>query len=147
MYKQELLQDIKGISGVPLFVVLIIVSFLLGMIELSAQLTVGLVLAYAVTVLIRIFYFKRRPDKESYRTFIEKIDASSFPSLHSLRAGVLATILSLYFGNNLLTILFALCAFAVAFSRVVLKRHFASDAIAGLVLGIGIGLLVARFIS
>ena len=144
MYKEELLQDIKGLSGVPVFVVLIISFLLVGNRVLALQLLIGLILAYAVTSIVRIIYFKRRPDNETYGNFIEKVDASSFPSLHAMRAGVLATILSFWFSQ--LTIIFVVCAIAVAASRVVTRRHYVSDVVVGLILGAVIGFGV-RLIS
>jgi len=151
MYKEELLQDIKGLSGVPFFVIIIVISVLLQQNMLAVQLVIGLILAYVVTVLLRIAYFKRRPDKQSYHNWIEKIDASSFPSLHAMRAAVLATILSAFFESVWLTPLFALAAVAVATSRVLMKRHDISDALAGLIFGAIVGglsiWLAATFIS
>ncbi len=151
MYKEELWQDIKGLSGVPFFVVIIVISFLLQKNALAYQLIIGLILAYAVTFFIRLVYFKRRPDKQTYRNIVEKIDASSFPSLHAMRAAVLATILSAFFENFWLTPLFALAAVAVAVSRVMTKRHDVNDVLGGLILGVIIGgisiWLAARFIS
>lgn len=151
MYKEEIWQDIKGLSGVPFFVIIIILAFLLQEKALAYQLIVGLALAYAVTVIIRLSYFKRRPDKQGYHNLIEKIDASSFPSLHAMRAAVLATILSAFFESALLTPLFALAAVAVGVSRVMTKRHDISDVLAGLVLGAIVGgvsvWIAARFIS
>ncbi len=144
MFRDELMQDIKGLSGVPIFVVLIISFLLVGSRVLALQLLIGLILAYAVTSLIRIIHFRRRPDNETYGNFIEKVDASSFPSLHAMRAGVLATILSFWFSQ--LAIIFALCAIAVAASRVVTRRHYVSDVVVGLILGAVIGFGV-RLIS
>ena len=146
MFKDELWQDVKGLSGVPLFVVVIIVSFLSGMRQLAAELSCGLILAYFITTVIRLVHFKRRPDKQAYRNFIEKIDASSFPSLHAMRAAVMATILSITFSNPLLTALFSLCAIGVGVSRVLTKRHYVSDVIVGLLVGVLVGWL-ATFIS
>lgn len=151
MYKEELWQDIKGLSGVPFFVVIILIAFLLQEKKLAYQLIVGLILAYAVTFVIRLVYFKKRPDGQTYRNIIQKIDASSFPSLHAMRAAVLATILSAFFENFWLTPLFALSAVAVAVSRVMTKRHDVSDVLAGLIFGVIIGgvsiWLAATFIS
>ena len=151
MWQNELLQDIKGLSGIPLFIVLIIIVFLLGLTNLGAQLIVGLILAYALATFIRVIFFRRRPDKEPYKNLIGKVDASSFPSLHAMRASVFATLLSLYFNNVLLTVVLAFAAVGVAVSRVLTKRHFVSDVVAGLIFGFFIALasvwLVARFIS
>jgi len=147
MWRDELLQDIKGLSGVPIFIAVVLISFFAGEKSLALQLVAGLVLAYAVTVILRIAFFSQRPDKQKFTNFVEKLDASSFPSLHSMRAAVLATVLSLHFDNSLLTAFFALTAIAIAVARVLQKRHFARDVIAGLVLGVIVGFLVVRFIS
>lgn len=129
-----------------MFIIITIVSFLIGMQKLAVQLFIGLILAYVITTIVRLLYFKRRPDGEAYKNIIQKIDASSFPSLHAMRAAVLATILSLSFNNHLITVLFALCAIGVAVSRVMTKRHYTFDVVAGLIIGIAIGWL-ATFIS
>ena len=144
MFRDELMQDIKGLSGVPIFVVLIISFLIIGNRVLGVQLLVGLVLAYVVTSIIRLIYFRRRPDNEQYHNVIGKIDASSFPSLHAMRAGVLAAILSFWFSQ--LAIIFVLCAIAVAASRVATRRHYVSDVVVGLILGAVIGFGV-RLIS
>ena len=137
----DVIQDAKGLAGLPFFVVLVIATFLLGLLALSAQLLVALILATGLTILIRTFYFERRPDRQSYKNFFEKIDASSFPSLHAMRAAVLATLLAAYFANLWLTILFWACAIVVALARVLLKRHFVKDVIVGLIAGV----LIAYF--
>jgi undecaprenyl-diphosphatase len=147
MWRDELLQDIKGLSGVPIFIAVVLISFFVGEKNLALQLVAGLALAYAITVILRIFFFSQRPDKQKFHNFVEKIDASGFPSLHSMRAAVLATILSLHFSNSLLTAFFAITAIAIAVTRVLQKRHFVRDVIAGLILGVVVGFLVVRFIS
>ena len=151
MFKEELLQDIKALGGFPLYAIAIVVSFFFGWVELSAQLLVGIILAFGVTVGIRMVSFKRRPDGQPYRNFLGKIDAASFPSLHSMRSSVLAALLAIHFGNLALTVLLVLYAVAVAASRVLLKRHYIADVVAGLILGVLVALasvwLVARFIS
>ncbi len=151
MFKDELIQDIKALGGFPVYTIAIVVAFFYGEIDLSAELLVGIVLAFAITVLIRMVSFKRRPDGQTYNNFLTKIDAGSFPSLHSMRASILATLLILRLTNPVLIILLIVYAIAVGASRVWMKRHYASDVAAGLVLGVFVALasvwLVARFIS
>ncbi len=144
---EEVIQDTKGLAGLPLFCVLIVVSFLLGQIVLSAQLVVGLILAIGLTVLIRTFFFEQRPVKQKFNNYLTKIDASSFPSLHSIRAGVLATLLILHVQNLWLGMLFAFCALAVAAARVIQKRHFIHDVIAGLMFGVIIAFASVKIVS
>lgn len=151
MYTSEVLQDIKALGGLPLFGIAIVVSFLFGEVRLSAQLLLGLVLSFGLTTLIRIVYFRPRPDKQAYGTFFQKVDASSFPSLHSMRAAVLAVLMMFFFNQLLISVLLGLCVITVAVCRVLLKRHHVSDVIAGIIFGTIIAFvsvwLVARFIS
>ncbi|VVB81510.1 PAP2 superfamily protein [uncultured archaeon] len=151
MMLEENLQDLKGLAGNPLIVVAMLLALILGKLVLFWQLIVGFVIAYALTITVRLLFFRRRPDKQAYHNFIGRFDAGSFPSLHAMRASLFATLLSLYFSNSLLTALFALCAVAVGITRVVQKRHFISDVIVGLIVGVLIAFvsvwLVARFIS
>ncbi len=150
MWTVELLQDFKTLGGFPLYCALILASFILGEFGLSSQLFIGLILAFSLTALIRIFYFKQRPVRQSFKTWQQKIDASSFPSLHSMRAAVLATVLAAFFDNRILAVLFFALAVAVASARVLQKRHHMSDVVAGLILGILVGfasIWLARFIS
>jgi membrane-associated phospholipid phosphatase len=151
MMLQENLQDLKGLAGNPLFALVILLALVLGKTVLFWQLIVGLALAYAITVTTRMVFFRRRPDKQAYHGIIGRFDASSFPSLHSMRASLLAALLALYFNNDLLTALFALCAVGVGVARVVQKRHFISDVVVGLIVGVLLAFLsvwlVARFIS
>ena len=150
MIQDELLQDIKALGGFPIYTIVIIAAFFYDK-TLSAQLLAGIILAFALTVLIRMISFKERPDRQPFNNFLTRIDASGFPSLHSMRASVLATLLILQLNNPVLIILLILYALAVGSSRVWQKRHYASDVVAGLILGVPVALasvwLVARFIS
>lgn len=146
MWKNELLQDIKALSGVPIYIAIILTTYLINIKELSIQLTIGLILAYAVTATIRLLHFVQRPDKQKYHNIIEKIDASSFPSLHAMRASTLATILALHFNNNILTTFFAITAIAIAKTRVLQKRHYPLDVIAGLILGVIVAYISIKLI-
>ncbi|MAG02464.1 hypothetical protein CMI42_03945, partial [Candidatus Pacearchaeota archaeon] len=77
-----------------------------------------------------------RPEKQKYGNFVERIQASSFPSWHTARIVYLAIIISYLFSNNYLTILLIIIAGLVAYSRIYLKRHDYWDVLGGIVLGI-----------
>ena len=96
----------------------------------------GLIFTFLITILIRVFYFKNRPEKQKYGNFVERIQASSFPSWHTARIVYLAIIISYLFSNNYLTILLIIIAGLVAYSRIYLKRHDYWDVLGGIVLGI-----------
>jgi len=69
---------------------------------------------------------------------LEKIDAGSFPSIHASRISLVY--FTLFNVTNLLSLKIAFISViaVVAFSRVALKRHFWTDIIGGIVIGISI---------
>lgn len=77
---------------------------------------------------------RERPDGERRR------ENSSFPSSHAANAAALALVLGQRWRR--LAPIFWLLALVVAFSRMYLNRHFLSDVLFGVVIGVGIGGLV-----
>ena len=147
MYKDELSQDLKAFGGFPLSAVLIVSSFILGLSAIAWQMVIGLVADVFVVIIIRLLFFRQRPMRQKFSNIVEKVDASSFPSAHSARAGTLAGVLALYFQNPLLSVLFVLLAIGVASLRVVQKKHHVSDVVTGLILGVLIGFAAAFLVQ
>ncbi|MBI2101168.1 phosphatase PAP2 family protein [Candidatus Woesearchaeota archaeon] len=104
--------------------------------ELLKKLAAGLVLIYAIVIAVRTFYFKERPHKYPHNSYIEKLDASSFPSLHSARTAFLAAVFVGYFNNAMSSILLILMALIILYSRIYLKKHDYRDILAGVIVGI-----------
>ncbi len=142
MIKQDLINDTTALGGLPIALLLIVVALVANQMNLFWELAFGLILSYAVTILIRLTYFKVRPAKQKFKTVFGKVDASSFPSLHSLRATVYAIILMNFFQNVWLSILLALTVAGVATTRVMLKRHYVVDVIGGVIIGLIVGLAI-----
>jgi len=136
MQSREFLEDVKAFGGLPIYLALISFFSILGYFTISVRLAVGLFLAYVLTSSIRFVFFRQRPDKQKFKSVAQKIDASSFPSLHAMRASCLAILLILFFNNFWFTVISIIAAVCVALVRVIQKRHFASDVIAGLVFGV-----------
>lgn len=98
---------------------------------------------YFVTFIIRLFYFKDRPKKMRHQNFVEKIDASAFPSIHSARAILMLILLVYYLPFHILFFLvLSIATFLVIFSRLYLGKHDIYDVIGGIVLGFLSSLLV-----
>jgi undecaprenyl-diphosphatase len=76
---------------------------------------------------------RTRPDGEADR------GNASFPSSHAANAAALAMVLSLRWPR--LAPVFVLYAGFVAFSRIYLNRHFLSDVLCGVIIGVGVGWL------
>ncbi len=85
---------------------------------------------------IKILFPKKRPNGQTYTTFLEKIDAGSFPSLHASRITLVYLTLFSNTENTVLKTVFLVVIFLVILSRIKLKKHFLSDVIGGFVLGI-----------
>jgi membrane-associated phospholipid phosphatase len=142
MTLEENIQDISSLGGLPFFLVMIAGAAFFDL-KLAFLLIAGLVCCYAAIALIRLVWFRNRPKPEKYTTFWGRIDASSFPSLHAMRAAFLSTLGADIAGYSAPAIALALIATsAVMWARVRKKRHFASDVIFGALLGIILGAVV-----
>ena len=142
----DVTKDVTALGGLPIFLIVTIVLFIFKYETLAKQLFAALIVCYSLTAVIRFFYFKSRPKQEVYRNIIEKIDASSFPSLHSMRATILAVLLSAEFSNMALIILFSVSAFSVYLTRILLRRHYFIDVVCGAVFGVVISFILIYFI-
>jgi membrane-associated phospholipid phosphatase len=72
---------------------------------------------------------------------------NSFPSGHTATAFCIATVLALYFRNNVLSVGLITVALLVGISRVYLGQHFIADVAGGAVLGGGCGLIFYYYLS
>jgi len=134
--KRDFFRDISALGSLIFYVLLIIFFFALNNYTSLEKLFVGVILMYLVTIIIRLIYFKNRPDKFTYHNIIEKIDASSFPSLHAARTGFLSVFFAYFFNNFLISVILAVLALGILFSRVYLRKHDFMDVLAGAVLGV-----------
>lgn len=150
---KETIQDISSLGGLPVF--LVVTAVLLSGIGgensqiIGGLLFVGLGLLFGIIALIRLVWFKERPIAEKHRTLLERIDASSFPSLHSARIALLAVVLAGFappgFRGMIWKIALLVLIAAVGYGRVRLKRHHWTDVIGGWILGILVGILLLWF--
>ena len=126
-------RDITSLAN-PL--VLIFVPLMaLGFSKAYYVLLIALVVNEIVGSVIKIVFPKTRPNGQTYSNLIEKIDAGSFPSLHSSRIALVY--LTLFYFSDLLAlkIIFICIIPIVMFSRINLKKHFLTDIIGGLIIG------------
>lgn len=79
---------------------------------------------------------RTRPDGDRNRK------NSSFPSSHAANAAVFAWLFARRWPRG--TIVFACVAAVIAFSRMYLDRHYLSDVVAGILIGLGLALAVMR---
>ena len=129
-------RDITSLAN-PL--VLLFVAFIfLGNSSNFYTLLLALLVNEFIGSIIKIIYPKKRPNKQTYNTLLEKIDAGSFPSLHTSR--ITLTYLSLFSNTAQLEIkiVLVIAISLVILSRIVLKKHFWTDVLGGFILGVTI---------
>lgn len=98
----------------------------------------GHVALVVVTIVMRIVHFKDRPQRMIHHTFLEKIEASSFPSLHAARGMFCALVVGGILGGVGWYVLMGFVGSVVGISRVVLRKHDVVDVVFGLMLGVGV---------
>jgi membrane-associated phospholipid phosphatase len=130
--------DLSALGGMPTYILITLVMLTLKP-TLGIKLIGALVTAFTVTVAIRLIYFKTRPKLRPARNLLERLDASSFPSLHTMRAAILAIILS---QNQIVLAVLLLTAAGVGYSRYKLQHHDPTDVTGGYIIGLLIGFFI-----
>ena len=125
-------------GGIAFYLSVTILLLIFQKYTFALRLFLGLVIIYFITFVIRLFYFKERPQKMRYINLLEKIDASSFPSIHAARITYLFLFVLFFlssFLNPILDILMGVVSLLVIYSRIYLFKHDIVDVIAGIILG------------
>ncbi len=129
---KTIMRDLTALGGTPFYLLLTLTILFIDQ-RIFIDLIFGFIVTLVIVVGIRTFYFKSRPNKQKYNNFIEKIDASSFPSWHSARIIFLVFALTSFLH---LRIIFGLIAVGVMYSRIYLKKHDSVDILGGVILGL-----------
>lgn len=135
-YLDVVFRDITTFGSFAFHFFLILFVLALGHLILVWQLLFAFFFTLLVTVIIRQFYFKDRPQKQTHANFVEKIDAASFPSLHTARIVAIVLLLLDFIQDDVVTaFLFGFSALVI-YSRVYLKKHDWEDVAGGMILGV-----------
>ncbi len=145
LIKKEIFQDLSSPGSFFVYALVVIAFFVSGDQQFALQLFTAAFSVSAAIYVIKLFYYKPRPDnpkKIRHKDIFIRLNESSFPSIHAARASLLGiAFISRY--ENLMAIIFAVFIIAsVSISRVMLKRHYMSDVVAGIVLGVFTGYIV-----
>jgi len=100
-----------------------------------------LILEDIIGGLIKLTFFKHRPIPQSFSNIIQKIDAGSFPSIHSARSFSLFLI-SCIFAIWPYCIVFLIFWILIALSRVYLSKHFWIDILGWVLLSTSVVFLI-----
>ena|SRR3989344_853868 len=141
-YSRTIFTDITALGSLFFYGILLVFLLLFGLYRLSLLIFIGLVIIYLVVYLIRFIYFKERPDKQGHSTFLEKLDASSFPSLHAARTGFLFSVLGIPSNSISLWIVLGFLSLLVLYSRYYLKKHHFVDLVGGFIIGFFLGVIL-----
>lgn len=99
----------------------------------------AIALLAALVMIVKFIVRRRRPEGE-WGGIYRNTDPHSFPSGHAARAFLIA-VLALGLGPAWLAVLLCLWAPLVALARVAMGVHYLSDVLAGVILGIVVGLI------
>lgn len=133
-YTDILFRDITTFGGAIFYFLIILLAFAFNQTELAINLILGFIISLLILVPIRLLYFRNRPQKQTYSNFLERIDASSFPSWHTTRIVFLAIMGITFFNNTLITIISIALAILVCYSRLYLRKHDWIDLMGGIML-------------
>jgi len=135
-YLGILFRDITTFGGAAFFGGVWLLILVFKEYQLGLKMALGFIIILTITVLTRIVYFKNRPNKEGYHNWVERIDASSFPSMHAARIFFFSlTLISFWDYSLSMIVFFSLLALIVSYSRIYLKKHDWWDLLGGVILG------------
>ncbi len=146
-YTREAFLAITSLGTTFFFVIIIVFLLTLGEVKIAKSLGLGLILCYVFAFLLRLFYFKERPEKEDYFNLFTKINASSFPSLHTMGSIYAAIVLANEIRKPLASIFLVFMALLIGYSRIYLKKHYFIDVVFGFILGIIAGVIYLFLIN
>jgi len=137
-----IIKDISSLGSLVFFGFVICFQFALKNYFLSFKLLISLIIAYLIVIIIRLTYYKQRPNKQKYTNLLEKLDSSSFPSMHAIRIMLIGLFFIEFYKNYLIILLFLIIILMVGYSRYHLKKHYIIDILAGYITGICIFLII-----
>jgi undecaprenyl-diphosphatase len=111
--------------------------------QLALALAVGIVVTAALVLTIKFLVRRRRPEGE-WGAVYRNTDPHSFPSGHAARA-VMLVMMAIGLGPAWFAILLIIWAPLVSLARVAMGLHYLSDVLAGMALGLIMGLGVVQF--
>jgi|TARA_Y100000310_G_scaffold171597_1_gene171795 undecaprenyl-diphosphatase len=129
-------------GGLIFYVFVLGLCLILNLMFLFNNLLISLILVMLLSTLIKYFYLKERPKKQKKDSLLQRLDASSFPSVHTMRAFSLAFWFSMFYSNTIITIYILIIALLVIYSRIYLKKHYLTDVIIGLIFSVIINLII-----
>ena len=146
LLREEGVHEITSLGGTTIYVVISLILLLIGRGDRAALVALGYLVSLVIACALREVKFKPRPTPRSFRTHVGRLWASSFPSLHAMRAFLFAVVFAGWTGAVVAYPFFLVLAVSVAWSRVVLRMHHPTDVIAGGAMGLVLGGALGWFV-
>ncbi len=127
------LSDFSSLGNIVMIALFAVIYYL--PVDKFLLIVVGLALNETICSIIKLMWHKTRPNGQKYSNMIEKLDAGSFPSIHSSRIMFLYMNLILDSSTLALKLVFAAVILLVGISRVHIKKHYTRDVIGGYIIG------------
>jgi membrane-associated phospholipid phosphatase len=93
-----------------------------------------------IGALTKLFFYKDRPIPMKFNTFWTKLQAGTFPSLHTIAVTIVAMVVfrgTVELGfSQYIFLVYMVVIVAVALSRIELKKHYPADVFFGVIYGI-----------
>jgi len=134
-------KQVTELGSLTIITAIIVFTFFFDKL-LALKLFIGIAAVTIIAFTIKTFFFRVRPKKQSFNNILERIDASSFPSVHSARITILVFWLTIFVDDVLLKIFLVVMGIIVAYSRIYLKKHYLTDVIGGIILGVIINIII-----
>jgi undecaprenyl-diphosphatase len=135
----QIAENLTALGSMVFFGIVFIFTFLTDR-WISYQLLFATLVSFSLIVLIRLIYFKERPENKGKNKkvshFVDIIDSSSFPSMHSTNSFIIALILGLNQKSVWVFVFLVLVATLISMTRYYFKKHYPIDIIVGMALGI-----------
>jgi membrane-associated phospholipid phosphatase len=132
-----LLNHLSALGSKEITLLIPIFFYLINQKQLSIRIFIGLIIIYAVGIIIRLTYNKERPKQKPRNSLLQKIDANSFPSMHGARSTFIVLLLLQYFQYEIkISIFLFIIYITILYARIHKKRHDYIDLIGGIILGI-----------
>jgi membrane-associated phospholipid phosphatase len=133
----NLLNHISALGSKEITTLIPIFFYLINQKQLAIKIFIGLIIVYTIGIIIRLIYNKERPKQKPRNNLLQKIDANSFPSMHSTRSTYILLILLQYFQYEIkISIFLSIIYITILYARIHKKQHDYIDLIGGIILGI-----------
>jgi|TARA_Y100000310_G_scaffold342866_1_gene447958 undecaprenyl-diphosphatase len=139
--------EFTALGGNLFFGFVFVIMFLSGFVDVARVLFISIILFTGISLGIKYYFSRTRPNKVSLKhaSVFEKMNDASFPSIHSGRAIILGYVVGPILPGYAKWF-FYVAMIGIPISRIILKKHFWSDVIAGALIGFlvayGVNLLI-----